>query len=57
MSGAEISLIAVTAGFILLLVWVYAPSRKRRLESYGAMPLDDEERHGRRREGADEERT
>ena len=56
MSGAEISLIAVTAGFILLLVWVYAPSRKRRLESYGAMPLDDE-RPGRGHDGADEERT
>jgi len=56
MSGTEISLIAVTAGFILLLVWVYAPSRKRQLESYGAMPLDDEQ-PGRQRERADEERT
>lgn len=52
MSGAEISLIAVTAGFILLLAYVYSPSRKRRLESYGAMPL--EKRASEQQPGEDE---
>jgi len=43
MSGTEISLLAVTFGFIALVVWVYAPRRRDRLESYGAMPLDKED--------------
>lgn len=41
MSWAEFSLLAVTLSFAALVVWVYWPSRRRRLESYGAMPLDE----------------
>lgn len=41
MSGAEISLLAVTIGFIALVVWVYKPSRRDRLESYGEIPRQD----------------
>ena len=43
MSGALISLLAVTFGFLALVVWVYAPRRRDRLESYGSMPLDRED--------------
>lgn len=42
MSPTEFSLIAVTVSFFGLLVWVYSPRRRERLESYGAMPLDDD---------------
>ncbi|MDZ7669015.1 MAG: hypothetical protein U5Q16_06165 [Gammaproteobacteria bacterium] len=40
MSGAEISLLAVTIGFIALVVWVYQPKRRDRLESYGEIPRE-----------------
>jgi cbb3-type cytochrome oxidase subunit 3 len=45
MTAAEVSLLAVTSGFVMLLWWVYSPRRRNRLESYGAMPLerDDDE--------------
>ncbi len=42
MIAAEISLLAVTAGFGGLLLWVYWPGHRDRLESYGAMPLEDD---------------
>ena len=42
MTATEFSLIAVTLGFVLLLVWVYSPARRDRLESYGHMPLEDD---------------
>ncbi len=41
MSGAEISLLAVTIGFIALVFWVYHPSRRDRLESYGEIPREN----------------
>lgn len=41
MSAAELSLIVVTVSFTALVIWVYAPRRRARLEAYGAMPLDD----------------
>lgn len=47
MSATEFSLLAVTLGFLALLVWVYSPSRKNRLESYGGMPLDDHDNDNR----------
>lgn len=53
MMAAEISLLAMTIGAVLLTVWVFSPSRRNRLESYGAMPLDDD--HGER--GHDGERA
>ncbi|MAT84777.1 MAG: hypothetical protein CMD39_10870 [Gammaproteobacteria bacterium] len=42
MSPTEFSLVAVTVSFFGLLVWVYSPRRRERLESYGAMPLEDD---------------
>ena len=42
MSPTEFYLIAVTVSFFGLLVWVYSPRRRDRLESYGAMPLEDQ---------------
>jgi cbb3-type cytochrome oxidase subunit 3 len=42
MTPAEFSLLAVVAGFVALVVWVYAPKRRNRLESYGAIPLEDD---------------
>jgi cbb3-type cytochrome oxidase subunit 3 len=41
MTPAEISLLAVVGGFVALVFWVYAPKRRNRLESYGAIPLED----------------
>jgi len=43
MTAAEFSLVAVTIAFIGLVLWVYSPSRRGRIESYGSMPLDDDE--------------
>ncbi len=43
MTGAEFSLLAVTVSFLALVCWVYWPSQRNRLESYGSMPLDDSE--------------
>lgn len=42
MTAAEFSLIAVTLGFIGLVLWVYWPSRRQHLESLGHIPLDDD---------------
>lgn len=42
MSAAEFSLIAVVCAFVGLTAWVYWPGNRTRLESYGAMPLDDD---------------
>ena len=36
-----ISLLAVTFGFVALVVWVYRPSSKERFESFGEIPFDD----------------
>jgi cbb3-type cytochrome oxidase subunit 3 len=41
-SPTEISLLAVTAGFVGLVVWVYRPSRRQHFESLGSIPLDDD---------------
>ena len=46
MTAAEFSLLALTFGFIALVAWVYAPGRRSRLESYSAMPLDEDEKRG-----------
>jgi cbb3-type cytochrome oxidase subunit 3 len=37
-----LSLLAFTVGFLGLVIWAYSPSRKRRLQKYGSIPLDDE---------------
>jgi cbb3-type cytochrome oxidase subunit 3 len=42
MTATLISLLAVTAGFAALVLWVYWPSRRARLESLGRIPLDVE---------------
>jgi len=42
MSATEFSLLAVTISFTSLVLWVYWPGRRERLESYGAIPLDDD---------------
>lgn len=42
MSPAIISLLAVTLGFTALVLWVYWPSHKARLERLGHIPLTDE---------------
>jgi len=36
------SLISVTVGFTALLLWVYWPSRRERLEALGEIPFDDD---------------
>jgi len=41
-SPTIISLLAVTIGFTLLVLWVYWPSRKNQVERHGSIPLDDE---------------
>lgn len=43
MTAAEFSLLAVTFGFIALVLWVYSPRRRNRLESYGGMPLEEDD--------------
>lgn len=42
MSAGTFSLLALTIGFFALVWWVYTPSRRKRLESYGRIPLDGE---------------
>lgn len=42
MTATLFSLIAVTVAFTLLVVWVYWPSRKDRLEALGQIPLETE---------------
>lgn len=46
MSGAELSLIAVVVAFSGLVGWVYWPGNRKRLESYGSMPLIEEPQDG-----------
>lgn len=55
MTPTIISLLAVTIGFFGLLIWVYWPSHKNRLEQLGRIPLDDEEREDRRVSGRRED--
>lgn len=43
MSASEFSLIAVAIAFAGLVIWVYWPSHRQRLESFGSMPLDDDD--------------
>jgi cbb3-type cytochrome oxidase subunit 3 len=42
MSPAIVSLLAVTFGFTALVVWVYWPSRKSRVEAFGSIPLAED---------------
>ena len=42
MSATLFSLIAVTVGFAALVAWVYWPSRKKKLEALGEIPLDSD---------------
>jgi cbb3-type cytochrome oxidase subunit 3 len=42
MNPTLISLLAVTLGFTALVLWVYWPSRKARMEQFGSIPLADE---------------
>ncbi len=42
MNTTLFSLITVTLAFILLVTWVYWPSRKSRLEALGEIPLDSD---------------
>ena len=51
MTAAEFSLLAVSFGFVALVLWVYAPRRRKRLESYAAIPLEEERDDAR--EGGD----
>ena len=47
MNATLFSLLAVTFGFAALILWVYWPSNRHRLESFGRMPLEgDESRQG-----------
>ena len=41
MTATLFSLIAVTLGFTLLVVWVYWPSRRAELEALGQIPLEN----------------
>ena len=43
MTGATLfSLISVTIGFTALLLWVYWPSRRERLEALAEIPFDND---------------
>lgn len=42
MSPTMLSLLAVTIGFTGLVIWVYWPSNRKKLESLGQIPLDPE---------------
>ena len=42
MSWKVFSLLAVTVAFIGLVVWVYLPRNKERMDSYGSIPLEEE---------------
>jgi len=42
MNPGMLSLLAVTLGFAALVLWVYWPSHKARMERYGNIPLADE---------------
>jgi cbb3-type cytochrome oxidase subunit 3 len=46
MTPTEFSLLAVTVSFTGLVLWVYWPGRRERLESYGAIPLDEDDEAG-----------
>ncbi|HEY5645350.1 MAG TPA: cbb3-type cytochrome c oxidase subunit 3, partial [Pseudomonadales bacterium] len=37
------SLISITIGFVALLLWVYWPSRRERLEALGDIPFDHDD--------------
>lgn len=43
MNASLISLLTVVCGFVGLVLWVYSPSRRERLEQLGHIPLDDQE--------------
>jgi cbb3-type cytochrome oxidase subunit 3 len=43
MTPTEFSLLAVTVSFTALILWVYWPGRRERLESYGAIPLEQDD--------------
>jgi len=53
MTATIISLLAVTFAFGGLLVWVFWPSRRQRLEAHGEIPFADEEGHAGPAEGFD----
>lgn len=42
MTATLFSLLAVTVAFAALVLWVYWPSRRARLESLGQIPLDED---------------
>jgi cbb3-type cytochrome oxidase subunit 3 len=42
MNPTLVSLLAVTIGFTLLVLWVYWPARKQQMERHGSIPLADE---------------
>ena len=41
MTPTIVSLLAVTVGFLALVIWVYWPSRKADVERHGSIPLQD----------------
>ena len=41
MSATLFSLLAVTVGFTALVAWVFWPSRRKRFESLGRIPLEE----------------
>jgi cbb3-type cytochrome oxidase subunit 3 len=45
MTATEFSLLAVTISFTGMVLWVYWPSRRAQMESYGSIPLDEEHGH------------
>lgn len=47
MTATIFSLLAVTAGFSALVVWVFWPTRRRSLEAHGAIPFADDGDGGR----------
>ena len=50
MSLPLLSLFAMIIGFTALVAYVYAPSRRSRMQGYGAIPLDEDLPPGRAHE-------
>ncbi len=44
MNAGLFSLLAVTIGFIALLIWVFRPGSRKKMDANARIPFDDEEK-------------
>lgn len=45
MTGTLVSLVAVTLGFVALLVWVYRPRARNQWEQFGRLLFEEHDDH------------